>query len=82
MGLIKMLIAGFIVGLIARALHPGQDKLGCVLTTALGIVGGMVAGYLGVIIGWYDAGEPAGIVMSVFGAILVLMVLRRIGKPR
>ena len=82
MGFISMIVIGFIAGMIARALHPGQDNLGCVMTTALGIVGSIVAGYLGVMIGWYDEGEPAGFIMSILGAILVLMFLRRMGKPR
>lgn len=82
MGFISMIVIGFIAGMVARALHPGQDNLGCVMTTALGIVGSIVAGYLGVMIGWYDEGEPAGFIMSILGAILVLMFLRRMGKPR
>lgn len=81
-GFIGMIVIGFIAGMIARALHPGQDNLGCVMTTALGIVGSIVAGYLGVMIGWYREGEPAGFVMSVLGAILVLVVLRRLGKSK
>lgn len=82
MGFISMIVIGFIAGMVARALHPGQDNLGCVMTTALGIVGSIVAGYLGVMIGWYDEGEPASFIMSILGAILVLMFLRRMGKPR
>ncbi|MDO4777466.1 MAG: GlsB/YeaQ/YmgE family stress response membrane protein [Cardiobacteriaceae bacterium] len=82
MGFISMIVIGFIAGMVARALHPGQDNLGCVMTTALGIVGSIVAGYLGVMIGWYDEGEPAGFVMSILGAILVLMFLRRMGRSR
>lgn len=82
MGFISMIVIGFIAGMVARALHPGQDNLGCVMTTALGIVGSIVAGYLGVMIGWYNEGEPAGFVMSILGAILVLMFLRRMGRSR
>lgn len=77
-----MILMGFIVGLVARALHPGQDNLGCFYTIALGIVGAMVAGFIGRSIGWYEYGEPAGFVMSVLGAILTLALLGRIGKRR
>lgn len=79
---IWMIVSGFIVGLIARALHPGQDNLGCLYTIALGIVGAMVAGFIGRTIGWYEYGEPVGFVMSILGAILLLVLLGRIGKKR
>ena len=75
------LFMGILVGLVARALHPGQDNLGCLLTLALGIVGAMVGGFIGEILGWYEHDEPAGFVMSVVGAILILALLKRLGKP-
>lgn len=79
---IWMMLMGFIVGLVARALHPGQDNLGCLLTIALGIVGAMLGGFIGRTLGWYEYGEPAGFVMSVIGAILVLVLLGRVGRRR
>ena len=79
---IWMMLMGFIVGLVARALHPGQDNLGCLLTIALGIVGAMLGGFIGRTLGWYEYGEPAGFVMSVIGAILVLVLLGRVGRHR
>lgn len=70
------IIVGFIVGLVARAIMPGDQKLGIILTTVLGIVGALVAGYLGQALGWYRAGEAAGFIASVVGAILVLFVFQ------
>lgn len=75
MDIIIMIIVGFIVGLIARALMPGDQSMGIILTTILGIVGAVVAGFLGRSLGWYAAGEPAGWIASVIGAIIVLFVV-------
>jgi len=75
MSIIIMIIVGFIVGLIARAIMPGDQKMGFILTTVLGIVGALVAGYLGQALGWYAPGEPAGWIASVVGAIIVLFVV-------
>jgi len=75
MSIIIMIIVGFIVGLIARAIMPGDQKMGYILTTVLGIVGALVAGYLGQALGWYAPGEPAGWIASVVGAIIVLFVV-------
>lgn len=80
MGIVWLAIIGFLVGLVARALHPGQDNMGCFFTMALGIVGSVVAGFIGQQLGWYRIGQPAGFIASVFGAILVLVLLRSIGR--
>jgi len=74
MGIIVMIIVGFIVGLIARAIMPGDQKMGIILTTVLGIVGALVAGFLGQAMGWYEQGEPVGWIASIIGAIIVLFV--------
>lgn len=75
MGIIVMIIVGFIVGLIARAVMPGNQSMGIVMTTILGIVGALVAGFLGQALGWYESGEPAGWIASVVGAIIVLAIV-------
>lgn len=75
MDIIIMIIVGFIVGLIARALMPGDQSMGIILTTILGIVGAVVAGFLGRALGWYGPNEPAGWIASVIGAIVVLFVV-------
>jgi uncharacterized membrane protein YeaQ/YmgE (transglycosylase-associated protein family) len=69
-----MVIVGFVVGLIARALMPGDQKLGIIMTAVLGIVGALVAGFLGQALGWYQPGEPVGFIASVVGALIVLFI--------
>ncbi|HRL21787.1 GlsB/YeaQ/YmgE family stress response membrane protein [Alcaligenes sp. SDU_A2] len=80
MGIISMIIVGFIVGLLARAIMPGDQKMGWILTTLLGIVGALVAGYLGQAMGWYQPGEAAGWIGSIVGSIIVLFVYGLIAK--
>lgn len=63
---------GFIAGLLARALMPGRDPMGVIGTTALGIVGALVAGWLGRILGFYRPGQGAGWIMATLGAVIVL----------
>jgi uncharacterized membrane protein YeaQ/YmgE (transglycosylase-associated protein family) len=77
-----MAIVGFVVGLVARALLPGDQKLGIIMTAVLGIVGSFVAGFIGQAIGWYQAGQGAGFIGSVIGAIIVLFVYAKlVSKP-
>jgi uncharacterized membrane protein YeaQ/YmgE (transglycosylase-associated protein family) len=73
MSLISAIVIGFIAGLIARAIHPGDDKAGFIVTTALGIVGSLVATYGGQLLGLYPKGASAGFIASVIGAIVVLL---------
>ena len=75
MGIIWTIIIGFVAGVIARFLHPGRqyEPQGFILTTLLGIAGAFVATYLGQAIGWYKAGESAGLIGAVVGAIIVLV---------
>ena len=68
------IVVGFIVGLIARAIKPGDDRMGLVLTTLLGIAGAFVARYVGQAMGWYQANEPAGWIASVIGAVVLLVI--------
>ena len=72
------LLIGFIVGAIAKLLMPGRDPGGCIVTILLGIVGAIVAGYLGRAVGWYEPGQPAGFIASVIGAMLILLIYRLI----
>jgi len=75
MGIIWTIIIGFVAGLIAKFLHPGPNEpVGFVLTTILGIIGAVVATYLGQALGWYQPGEGAGLVGAVVGALIVLGV--------
>jgi uncharacterized membrane protein YeaQ/YmgE (transglycosylase-associated protein family) len=76
MSIIWTIIIGFVAGIVAKFLHPGSsnEPSGFILTAALGIVGAFVATYLGQAIGWYRAGEGAGFIGAVVGAIIVLVV--------
>jgi uncharacterized membrane protein YeaQ/YmgE (transglycosylase-associated protein family) len=76
MSIVYMLIIGLVVGAIAKLLTPGKDPGGCIITMILGIVGAMIAGFLGRAAGWYAEGEPAGFIASVIGAIIVLLIYR------
>lgn len=82
MSLISAIVIGFIAGLIARAIHPGDDKAGFIVTTALGIVGSLVATYGGQLLGLYPKGASAGFIASVVGAIIVLFIYNMIAKRR
>jgi len=75
MGILWLIIIGFVAGIIAKFLHPGSNEpAGFILTTALGIAGAFVATYLGQALGWYHAGEGAGLIGAVVGAVIVLVV--------
>jgi uncharacterized membrane protein YeaQ/YmgE (transglycosylase-associated protein family) len=75
MSIIWTIIIGFLAGVIAKFLMPGDNEpSGFVMTTILGIVGAFVASYLGRALGWYEPGEGAGLVGAVVGAIIVLLI--------
>ena len=70
------IIIGLIVGLIARFVLPGQDAYGLVMTTLLGIGGALLGSFLGQTLGFYAPGQPAGWIMSVLGAVVLLLIAR------
>jgi len=72
MSIIWAIIIGFIVGLVAKFLMPGRDPGGFIVTTLLGIVGALVATFLGQAMGIYAAGQSAGFIGAVIGAIVVV----------
>ena len=76
MSIIWTIIIGFVAGLIARFFYPGNkyEPKGFILTTVLGIIGAVVATYLGQALGWYQPGESAGFIASIVGAIIVLVI--------
>jgi uncharacterized membrane protein YeaQ/YmgE (transglycosylase-associated protein family) len=82
MGIILTIVIGFIVGLIARALMPGRDALGFILTTLLGIGGALIGKFLGQGLGFYRENEPAGFVMSLLGAMLLLFLYNSFLRKR
>jgi uncharacterized membrane protein YeaQ/YmgE (transglycosylase-associated protein family) len=74
MSLLGTLLIGLIVGLIARAIKPGNDSMGWIMTTLLGVAGSFLASYIGVAMGWYQQGDTAGWIASIVGAMLLLVV--------
>lgn len=82
MSYVWMAIIGFVAGLIARALHPGDDKLGLIMTALLGIAGAFIANFIGQAVGWYQPGEQAGFIASVIGAIVILVIYSIVKKSR
>ena len=77
-----IILIGFIVGLLARALKPGRDSMGIILTTLVGIAGALLAGWAGQAMGWYRPGEPAGFIGALIGAIVILIVVSLFRRPR
>lgn len=80
MGIIGTIVIGFLVGLLARFLKPGNDKMGFIMTTVVGIAGAFLGSYLGQLLGIYEVGQPAGFLGAVVGAILVLIMLSAVAK--
>ncbi|MGV8988984.1 MAG: GlsB/YeaQ/YmgE family stress response membrane protein [Cypionkella sp.] len=75
MGIIWTIVIGFVAGVIAKFIMPGDNEpSGFILTTILGIVGAFVATFLGQSLGWYGPGEGAGLFGAAFGAIVILVV--------
>ena len=70
------IIIGFVIGVVAKFLMPGKDPGGFIITTLLGIAGSFTASYIGQTMGWYPPGAPAGFIMSVLGAMLLLFLYR------
>jgi uncharacterized membrane protein YeaQ/YmgE (transglycosylase-associated protein family) len=75
MGIIWTILIGFIAGVLAKFITPGSNEpSGFILTTILGIIGAFVATYLGQALGWYEAGQGAGLIGATVGAIIVLLI--------
>jgi uncharacterized membrane protein YeaQ/YmgE (transglycosylase-associated protein family) len=82
MSVIGAIIIGLIVGFIAKLITPGPKPRGFILTAVLGIVGAVVAQFLGQAIGWYQPGEPAGFLGAIIGAVIILLIWRQLARPR
>jgi uncharacterized membrane protein YeaQ/YmgE (transglycosylase-associated protein family) len=75
MGILWTILIGFVAGVLAKLITPGDNEpSGFILTTILGIVGAFVASFLGQSLGWYSAGEGAGLIGATVGAIIVLLI--------
>jgi uncharacterized membrane protein YeaQ/YmgE (transglycosylase-associated protein family) len=78
MGIIGTIVVGLIVGAIARFLLPGEQKMGWLMTCLLGIAGSVGAGFVGQAMGWYSAGQGAGWIASIVGALVLLIVVQKL----
>ena len=71
-------IFGLLIGLVARAIMPGQQRMGLILTMLLGLIGAWLGGLIGRVTGMYKEGHPAGWFMALVGALIVLFIYSRI----
>ena len=81
MGILWTILIGLVVGVIAKFLHPGKEDLGLIMTALLGIAGSVVASFLGQFLGIYRAGQGAGFIGAILGAILILFIYTKLRKP-
>lgn len=80
LSILGTILIGLVVGFIARAVKPGDDKLGWIMTAVLGVAGSFLAGYAGTAMGWYRQGEAAGWIASVVGAVILLFIYGLVAK--
>lgn len=80
MGIIGTIIIGFVVGVLAKFLHPGKDGMGFILTIVLGIAGAFLARFIGQAVGFYGPNENAGFIASLIGAIVILAIYGAVAK--
>lgn len=81
-GILAWILIGLIAGAIAKLIMPGKDPGGCIVTILLGIAGALLAGFLGQAVGWYDAGEGAGFIAAIVGALIILVIYRLVMRRR
>jgi uncharacterized membrane protein YeaQ/YmgE (transglycosylase-associated protein family) len=81
-GFLGWIVIGALAGIIAKAIMPGKDPGGCIVTILLGIAGALVAGFIGNAVGWYKPGEGAGFLAAILGAIIILFVYRLVAGRR
>jgi uncharacterized membrane protein YeaQ/YmgE (transglycosylase-associated protein family) len=82
MGVIAWILFGLVVGVIAKLLMPGRDPGGFIVTILLGIAGALIGGFIGRAMGLYAAGEGAGWLVSILGAVIVLFVYRKFATSK
>jgi uncharacterized membrane protein YeaQ/YmgE (transglycosylase-associated protein family) len=81
-GILGWIIFGAIVGIIAKLLHPGRDPGGIIVTILIGIAGSLLGGFVGRAIGLYRQGQGAGIIMSILGAVVLLVLYTAVTRRR
>lgn len=79
-GILSWIVFGLIVGVIAKLVMPGRDAGGLIVTILLGIAGALIGGFLGQTLGLYAPGQPAGVIMSILGAVVLLFLYRMMTK--
>lgn len=82
MGILSWIVFGLVVGIIAKLVTPGRDPGGFIVTMLLGIAGALLGGFLGRAMGFYGPNEAAGWLMSIGGAILLLVLYRMVARRR
>ena len=82
MGILSWILFGLVVGIIAKLLMPGRDPGGFIVTILLGIAGALLGGFVGQAMGLYGPGESAGWIMSILGAIVLLVLYRMVARRR
>ena len=80
MGIIGTIVIGFIVGLLAKFIHPGKESMGFILTILLGIAGAFVARFVGQAVGFYGPNDNAGFLAALIGAIVLLVIYGAVVK--
>ena len=80
LSILGTILIGLVIGFIARAVKPGDDKLGWIMTAVLGVAGSFLAQYAGAAMGWYRQGEAAGWIASVVGAVILLFIYGLVAK--
>jgi len=80
MSILGIILIGLVVGLIARFVTPGPNPRGIIVTIVIGVVGAVIAPYGGQALGLYQIGQPAGFFGSIVGAVVLLILLRLIGR--
>jgi uncharacterized membrane protein YeaQ/YmgE (transglycosylase-associated protein family) len=81
MHFLGVIIIGLLVGIVAKLLMPGRDPGGFIITALLGIAGAVLGGFIGRALGFYGPGEAAGFVMSLLGAVILLLIYHKLRRP-
>lgn len=82
-GILGWIIFGLVVGALAKLIMPGKDPGGIIVTILLGVAGALLGGFLGQALGLYGPGDPAGFLMSLLGAVVLLLIYRMaVGRRR
>lgn len=82
MGILAWILFGLVVGVIAKLMMPGKDPGGFIVTILIGIAGALLGGFIGRAMGLYGPNESAGWIVSILGAVILLLLYRLIARPR